>query len=234
MKALLFVPDFDSPGKKDVSGAFLPAARAFAKQYDLAPEDVIKRFAGGVPLDQRRATCSLAIRAVDAPLDVLAFFCHGWKGGLQAGFLLQHQLLLARLLAQYAKPTAHVLLYACDTARDADVDAVDDRTTGPGGDGGFADGLRDACEALGRQITVVGHATTGHCAENPFARRFAPNTGGQGGQWFIDPLHALWPLWRRSLADPRSSLRYRFWSMTTAQIEAELRGKPSNDPPLVA
>lgn len=233
MKMLIFAPDFDSPGKKDVSGAFLPGARAFARHHNAVPEDVIKRFASGVHIDQRRAQVSLAIRAVDAPLDVLAFFCHGWKNGIQAGFTLSHQLLFARLMAQHAKPNAHVLLFACDAGRDADADEVDDRSTGPGGDGGFADGLRDACEALGRSVTVLAHATTGHTVENPFARRFAPDTGGKGGDWYIDPKHTLWPLWRRALMDPRSTLRHRFYAMTTREIETELRGKPGT-PPLVA
>lgn len=222
LKMLLFVPDQNSPGKKDVAGAFLPEARAFARYHGVEPDDVISRFPTHAPLDQRRATCTLAIRQVAVALDVLAFFCHGWKAGIQAGYMRQQTLMLARLLAIYAKPDAHVLFYACDTARDADEDTSDERDAGPGGDGGFADELRDACEVLGRRVTVVGHSTSGHSSQNPFARYFAPGCGGKGGHWFVEPGSALWPLWTRALKDPRSTLRYRFWSMTPDEIAAEL------------
>lgn len=239
MKALIFVPDQDSPGKKDMSQAFLPSARALAKELGADPSDVISRFPAAAPLEQRRATCTLAIKSQTAPLDVLAFVCHGWRGGMQSGFLIGHRLLLARLLAVYAAPVADVLLYACDTGRDADDDAADDRATGPGGDGGFADGLRDACEVLNRRVTVMAHATTGHCSENPYARRFAPGTGGRGGEWYVDPKSQLWPRWVRAMKDPASTLRYRFWRMSFEEIEAELSPPPAPptppaSPPLVA
>jgi hypothetical protein len=234
MKMMVFVPDQDTAGKRDMSAAFLPEARAFVKFHGAEPDDVIKRFPAHAPVEQRRATCTLALRAAVPPLDLVAFVCHGWSAGIQAGFLKQHCLLLARILATQAKPDAHVILYACDAARDADADASDDRDKGPGGDGGFADGVRDACEALNRQVTVTAHATVGHCTQNPFARRFAPGTGGKGGDWYIEPGSAEWPLWRAALNNPRSTLRYRFWSMTRDQIAAELHGHPDQDPPLVA
>jgi len=235
MKMLVFVPDQDTPGKRDVSGAFLPEARAFARYHLAAPEDVIKRFPANAPLEQRRATCTLAIKTAAAPLDVIAFFCHGWRAGIQAGFMRQHNLLLARLLRVHAKPDAHVLFYACDTGRDEDALTADDREPGPGGDGGFADGVRDACEALGMRVTVLGHTTAGHCTENAHARYFAPGCGGKGGHWYVEPGSALWPMWRAALRDPRSNLRYRFWEMTPDEIAAELRGPAAPPPaPLVA
>lgn len=234
MRLVIFAPDQDTPGRKDMSGAFFPEARALAQFYGAKPEDVIKRFPANAPIDQRRATCTLALRAATPPLDLIAFICHGWKAGIQAGFLKQHCLLLARIIATQCASSAHVVLYACDAARDSDVDAADDRASGPGGDGGFADTLRDACEVLNRQITVTAHATLGHCTQNPYVRCFAPGTGGKGGDWYIDPRSVAWPLWSAALRDPRNTLRYRFWSMTRAEIEAELHGHPSEEPPLVA
>jgi hypothetical protein len=219
---LLFAPDQNLPNKNDALGAFLPEARAFARYHDVEPDDVIVRFPAHAPIQQRRSTCTLALRALTVELDVLAFFCHGWKAGIQAGFVRPHTLLLARLVAQYAKVDAHVLFYACDTGRDQDDDTSDDREPGPGGDGGFADELRDGLDMLGRRVTVVGHTTTGHCSQNPYARYFAPQCGGQGGRWFVEPQSAAWPLWVRALKDPRNSLRYRFWSMTPEAIAAEL------------
>lgn len=221
MKILAFVPDQDSPGKKDVTHAFLPEARAFVQHHKEAPEDSIVRFPANADMAHRRAVCSLAIKQAREPIDILAFFCHGWETGVQAGFSFPHLLPLARLVALYCKPDAYVLLYACSTAGDAD--GVDDeRLPGTGGDGGFADGLRDACEALGRRVTVVGHTTAGHCSQNPHARVFAPGRGGKGGEWVVEPGSALWPLWVAALKDPRSPLRYRYWWLSSEEIAALL------------
>lgn len=231
-RVLCFVPDANTPGKADATGAFLPEARAFARHHGVDPELVIRRFPATAPIQKRRAVCVQAFDTAYEPLDVVAFFCHGWRNGLQAGFLRPNILVLARLLALHAKIDAHVLLYACETGRDADLQTEDDREPGPGGDGGFADELRDACEALGRRITVMGHTTAGHCACNPYARYFAPECGGQGGHWFVEPESALWRKWARTLKDPRSTLRFRFPMMTPAEIGAELGGGASG--PLVA
>jgi hypothetical protein len=231
MRLLVFVPDQDSPGKKDVTHAFLPEARAFAKHHGAIPEEVIKRFPSGAPLDTRRAVTSMGIKATgQPPIDVLAFFCHGWRAGIQAGYLKQHALVLARLLSAHASPTAYVPIYGCDTAGDADP-ATADRDPGPGGDGGFADALRDACEAVGRRVTVTGHTNPGHCSYNPYARYFAPGCGGKGGHWYVEPKSALWGKWIAALKGPRNTLRYRFYWMTPAMIADELRGNAP--PPLV-
>jgi hypothetical protein len=227
---LLFVPDQDSPGKKDVTHAFLPEARAFARHHKADPDNVVHRFPANAALDQRRAVCSIALRAAK-DLEVLGFFCHGWKGGLQAGYMRAHCQTLSRIIAQVMRPTAYVALFACSAAADMDDDEVDDRSPGIGGDGGFADTLRDACEFLGRRITVAGHSTVGHCSQNPYVRYFAPDCAGKGGRWFVEPKSALWPAWCRALNDPRSTLRFRFYRMTADEVAAELTSKP---PPLVA
>lgn len=232
MRALIMIPDKNTPGKRDQSGAFLPEAQAFARHHGLDPERVIRRFPSSAPaLQQRRSACTQAIATAAQPLDVLAFFCHGWRDGLQAGYTHSSVLVLARLVALHAKRDAHVLLYACDTSRDADDDRDDDRQAGPGGDGGFADELRDACEVIGRLVTVVGHTTSGHCTWNPFLRYFAPECGGRGGHWYVEPESELWQPWVRALRDPRSTLRYRFWGMTPEEIAEELGGGAG---PLVA
>jgi hypothetical protein len=223
---LCFVPDANTPGKHDASGAFLPEARAFARFYGVDPELVVRRFPATASITMRRAACVRTFDASAHPLDLVAFFCHGWRDGLQAGFLRANVLALSRLLAIHAKPDAHVLLYACETARDGDAQIDDDSEPGPGGDGGFADELRDACEAMGRHVTVMGHTTAGHCVYNPYARFFAPGCGGQGGHWYVEPESALWRLWVRALRDPRSTLRFRFPTMTPGEIAAELGAGP--------
>ena len=232
MRMLCLVPDQNTAGKSDMSGAFLPEARAFVRHHGIEPELVIRRFPAAAAIPKRRAACVRAFDTCEQPLDLVAFFCHGWRDGLQAGFLRANVLALARLLGLHARLDAHVLLYACETGRDADAQVDDDTEPGPGGDGGFADELRDACEALGRRVTVMGHTTAGHCVLNPFARRFAPGCGGRGGEWYVEPESALWRLWVRALRDPRSTLRFRFPTMTPAQIAAELGGGAGG--PLVA
>lgn len=222
-----FVPDQNTPGKVDMTGAFLPEARAFARFHG-QPDTVVYRFPSAVPMQLRRQAVTEVIEKADQPLDVLGFWCHGWRDGIQAGFRAANILTLARLVAMHCSKTAYVLLYACDTG--SNVDDVGDTLPGPGGDGGFADELRDAAELLGRQVTVMGHTTAGHCGMNPFARRFAPGEGGKGGSWFVEPESPLWQAWVRALRDPRSTLRFRFWSMTSDEISEELGGHA----PLVA
>jgi hypothetical protein len=231
-RMLCFVPDANTPGKVDVDGAFLPEARAFARyQGVVLPDTVIRRFPAAALLQKRRAVCVQAFDTAYEPLELVAFFCHGWRDGLQAGFGKAQVLVLARLLALHAKVDAHVLLYACQTGRDGDALEADDREPGPGGDGGFADELRDTCEALGRRVTVMGHTTAGHCTWNPYARYFAPGCAGKGGHWYVEPESKLWPRWVRALRDPRSTLKFRFWGMTPGQIAEELGGGAG---PLVA
>jgi hypothetical protein len=232
LRMLCFVPAQNTTGKSDMSGAFLPEARAFARHHGLYPELVVRRFPAAAPIPKRRAACVEAFSTAQQPLDLVAFFCHGWRDGLQAGFLRANVLVLARMMGMHARLDAHVLLYACETGRDSDAETDDDSEPGPGGDGGFADELRDACEALGRRVTVAAHATAGHCSQNPYARRFAPGAGGRGGEWYVEPLSPLWRLWVRALRDPRSTLKFRFPMMTPAEIAVELGGGAGG--PLVA
>lgn len=220
MRARAFVPDQNTPGKKDATGAFHPEALAFLRHHQQSPTAMI-RFAARADFAVRRTTCTRALEAVNG-LDVLALFCHGWRDGLQAGFRLANVRPLAALLSKRMAPEAHVVLYACDAGRDADDEERDDVLGGPGGDGGFADALRDACETLGAHITVTAHATAGHCTRNPYTRFFAPGCMGRGGSWYVEPNSSLWRPWVRALQDPTSTLRYRFWQMTPEQIAAEL------------
>lgn len=230
MKLLCLVPDANTPGKKDTSGAFHPEAVALAKHLGVAPTSAVRRFPAKAGLAQRRAVCTRTIEE-QTDLEALAFFCHGWRNGLQAGYQLAHVRTLAQLIAGHMVDRAHVLLYACEAGRDADADSADDREPGPGGDGGFADELRDACESLGRHVTVMGHTTAGHCTQNPYARRFAPGCMGRGGEWYVEPRSALWGRWVRALREPGGTLRLRFWAMTTGEIADELAPKSG---PLVA
>jgi len=220
---LAFAPDADTPGRHDVSGAFLPEALQFLRLHD--PSSLpVRRFPAAGPLDERRVAVKHALREraeQGAPLlKTLAFFSHGFRTGLQCGYLSSNALKLAQLVKLYCKPGGYVVLYACDTGRDSDMDTEDDRMPGPGGEGGFADALRDACDALNCQTSVVAHATRGHCTMNPHVRIFRP--GGYGGEWYVDPGDAaLFLRWRKALHSI-STLRFRFPFMTSEAIRDEL------------
>jgi hypothetical protein len=220
---LAFVPDKDTPGKADVSGAFYPEALKFVRHHGGISADV-RRFPSTGPLEQRRAAIAKVLRENGPTLTALAFFCHGFRHGIQAGYTKSTVLSLASFVATRCTTQSHVILYACDTGRDSDEDTQDDRAPGPGGEGGFADALRDACEALNRQTTIVAHTTRGHATTNPHARFFKPGTGGVGGEWFIEPGSRWWPKWRTELYAPFSTLRFRFPFMTPEAIQHELSG----------
>ena len=146
--------------------------------------------------------------------DVLAIFGHGWETGIQCGFGLAQVGDLAGALAGAAR-APRVILYGCLTAEG----------TGPGGDGGFADALRDAlCAAGAAWAQVDAHVTAGHCCRIPYVRRFegaGVPTGGLGGAYLVTPGAALWKPWVAAL---KGDLRFRFPFLSAVAIHCELGG----------
>lgn len=206
MSILAFAPMHNTPGKRDATGAFQPEARAFVKLHGgiIALIDNHAR-----PLVQRRQVHA-AISEVGP--SVVAFFCHGWRTGIQFGIGMAHLDALAAAIsgASYG-PT--IALYCCSTG------------SGPGigGDGGFADWFRDAlCRAGADFCQIDAHTTAGHCTRNPNVRRFegmGSPTGGVGGYYIVAPKSALWSRWRAALA---GDLRLRFPMMSVGEIHREL------------
>lgn len=225
MKALVFAPLHNTPGKRDVTGAFMPEARAFCLQHGLLA-DQVKQFNNFVPMPARAVQVRQWIqREMVDSVDTVAFFAHGWKDGIQAGFRVADPAgvasaaRLAQSLADVCTRTPTVILYCCDTARDDDTDREDDTRPGPGGNGGFADKLRDQLGHFGIAATIYAHTTAGHTTWNPWVRRFDPDEVA-GGHWVVEPHSELWLRWRRAL---HGTLRFRFPFMSTAEIEHELR-----------
>lgn len=217
MNALVFCPQYDSPGKKDATGAFIPEALAFCDLHKCAAP---VRFNNMLSMAQRR-TVALAriVAAKPGTIDTLAVFSHGYKGGIQLGFTVADVDHLATALAVACAKSLTVALYCCDTARDADADAQDDIMPGPGGEGGFADALRNALRKVGVSVTIYGHASLGHCTRNPNVRVFRSGEVG-GGAWLVEPGSPHWCEWRKALQD--GTLRYRFPFMTVEAVETEL------------
>lgn len=203
--------------KSDATGAFIPEARRFALVH-AAPPPVL--FDNTLSMARRLRQVLDVIDACETPVSTLALFCHGWKDGLQVGVRNESAWRLAAALRRVADPAGlRVLLFCCHAARDDDDDELDDLEPGPGGDGGFADMLRDALRVQGVAATIYAHAARGHTTHCPYVRRFDPGEMA-GGHWVIEPTSALFPAWKRAL---RGELRFRFPFMSQLEIEAELR-----------
>lgn len=218
-RALVFAPAINSPGKRDAE-EFLREAHAFCRANGLRDEVILFDNHEGL-LERREVLLQRVHERPPASLDVLALFCHGWPTGVQLGFTGAGARGLAKSLKGVSASELTVALYCCSTGADDDGSDADERLPGPGGDGGFADRLRDELCELGVRATVYAHSTAGHCTRNPFVRVFAPDER-RGGHWLVEPHSKLWPAWVRALRSTDLRLRYPF--MSREQIEAELRG----------
>lgn len=214
MKALIFTPDRNLGDRKDYTGAFRPEARAFAALHTAPLARVVAVNVGQTATDQREQVEDAIASA--GPLELVAWFCHGFRNGLQLGHRLAHVDRLARAIAANATTSVRVALYACSTGASLG--------NGAAGDGGFADALRDAlCRAGATQCQVDAHDTAAHATRNPRVRRFRGDgspVGGTGGGWIVAPGSELWGPWRRALQ--QTDLRLRFPTMTVADVHAEL------------
>lgn len=218
-RALVLAPLYDTPGRKDASGAFQPEARKFVALNQLAA--TVALFDSNRALADRRYESARHLsRQTD--LDVVALFCHGWKDGVQAGWTTKNVGDLGDLLALACKPSAVVALYCCDTGRDADTDRKDDAQAGPGGQGGFADLLVDRLRSRGWAGRLFGHTTAGHTSTNPNVRiwgEWGSSYGWADGEWLVEPGAPIWKRWRKAM---QGDLRLTFPFQTIAQITSGL------------
>lgn len=220
---LVFAPAHNTGRKKDATHAFHPAAARFAEVHGV-PSENVHRFDNRLPL-AARASQVLDVLKGRRGLACVAFFCHGTAREIQAGFTTgarwgRHVSQLAAALAAVSNPGLIVPLYACSTASGK-------RKTAPGGDGGFADELRDAlCVAGLTRCRVDAHTTVGHTTFNPHVRRFEGDespVGGTGGRYLVEPASMLWGRWRRHLRRD-DTFRYRFPFLEVRAIVAEIAG----------
>lgn len=218
INALIFTPDRNVHAN-DWAGAFRPASLQFAHQHGV-PESQRCAIDVSQPQSEQRGHVRRKIETC-AGLEMIAFFCHGWLNGIQLGITRGYVPGLVSSIAAVANPakTFRVALYACSAGGDVDAGA-------PGGDGDFADQLRDElCLAGFGACQVDAHATRGHTSQNPHVRRFVGDgspTGGQGGSWIVAPRSVHWPVWQRALRT--GDLQYRFPLMSVADVHRELLG----------
>lgn len=216
---IAFAPKHNSPDKKDATGAFLPEARSFLEQHEV-------RSAGRLVIVDNHGTPLAMRKAQLAPLGeeaksvrCVALFCHGWRTGLQLGWTLANHATLGAAIAGAITENAAITLYACDAGRDDDRDREDDLHDGPGGEGGFADVLRDSIVRLRPDWRgwVDAHTTAAHTTKNPDVRRF--DSGG-GSAYIVSRESPRWKRWREALRE--GSLRHRFPFLTRDEVHAEL------------
>lgn len=212
---IAFAPEFNTGKKRDATGAFQPEAESFVEIHG-----------GKVVLINNRTNDESMRNTIldhlrDNDFTSVAFFCHGLGKRIQFGFDTANVEDLAEAIIDtpYSPPGPVVPLYACSTARDLMGQPV-------GGDGGFADALRDAlCIYGGRECVVDAHTTAGHATKNPYVRRFEGRgspVGGVGGSYIVQPGSLLWKRWVSALR--YTDLRFRFPFMTIGQIHTELDG----------
>lgn len=227
LQVLVFAPLHNTHDDNDVGGAFLPEAHHFCEVNGF--EDIVHQFDNTQPMPERmKQVCGWIADVKDVPAlpaEVVAFFCHGWEDGIQAGFHRSTVKALVSALKTACTVDPIIVLYACSTGDGAPVDPANHglaaNAAAPGGEGGFADALRDECLAQGLLATVFAHTVRGHCTENPMLRVFGPDTTF-GGEWVVAPHTLQWHAWVHALA--HTDLRLRFWKLSADELQAELSG----------
>lgn len=223
---LIFRPMHNSHAKRDVTGAFAPEADRYidvvgAKGSMVVAIDNRKSFE-----HRRRQVLEVFAEASEDSsfFDGVAFFCHGWKDGIQLGFRSRGMEALASSIhdiCQHSFP--EVPLYCCSTGGD-----VLTSKTSPGtGDDSFADLLRDELCRLAwvddyaSWCRVMAHETVAHTTKNPRVRFFdgmGSPIGGVGGYRPVRSGSALWSVWRRELRNQKSDFRFWMPHMDLAEI----------------
>lgn len=218
MKTLCIIPAHNTLGKKDVTGAFRPEAERFCDAHE---GSAIVTFDNRIwPLARRNEVLSALYGVSAQPPDAVAFFCHGWSTGIQAGFSRLHLAELAEAI--WLLDVDHVVLYCCSTGDGPH----DSKYAAAGtGDDSFADKLRDALCAQGAvDCRVAAHTTAGHTTRNPnviFFDGMGSSVGGVGGYMPVGRKSPLWAKWRKALRT--TDLRFRFPFMSVAEIHSELQ-----------
>lgn len=223
-RVLAFAPLHNSHGKRDATGAFIPEAHKFLNAAD-SGKIVLFDNSKAFRLRRREVLWHIAeYRENKGQLDAVAFFCHGWISGMQAGFGMRSVGRLATVLHGVAGSDFLVVpLFCCSTGDDPDDDPMSAVGTG---DGSFADKLRDElCKRGVVYNRVMGHTTVAHTTKNPcvvFFDGMGTPEGVEGGYAPVKPGTKSWGPWRRALRV--GDFRFRFPFMTAGEIHAELTG----------
>lgn len=219
-----------APASGDQCAEFQREAKAFAKHLGDAE---VHLFPVDPQMSKRRA---FVLEVLGRPrlekLRRVAFLCHGYRSGIQAGFTMDTVAELA-LALRWDGPSCIVSLYCCSTGRSSRDDGAGPHIEG---EGSFADAFRDALVFRGYEGTwMLTHRTLGHLSRNPDVRmyRVAPNILGGVEVCLRTPLSpkatkeektAALDLYRRFRSLLHSSTgRWDISAMSPTEIEAAAR-----------
>lgn len=220
---LVFTGDRNSDDKPaDYTGAFLPEALAFMKYHNIPSANHLR-------VDLSKTESTRRQRVYDfikkrnkeiGPIDGIAFFCHGLTRKIQLGIRISDLENFAYLLKSIVSPENKqftIALYCCSTGDGP----------GVGGDGGFADKLRDSlCQVGLTECSILAHSVSGHTTKNTMKRKFdgmGSPVGGVGGLSIVNPGTILWKKWKTAITT--TPFRYKIPFMTIAEIHKELDDK---------
>lgn len=161
---------------------FLPEARRFAKYLQKRGADVTLALFDVKNLRLQRRNDILR-QAYPRPYQHAAVFCHGWESGLQCGVAPTDWV---PLLAGPAP--CRLTLFACSAGEGP----------GVGGEGGYADRVREVLCAAGTIGTVLAHRTAGHATLNPTWALFASETPDDGGVHLANFADPKWRAWLKA------------------------------------
>ena len=222
-QVIAFAPSGTDPDERE----FLREARAWCAWHEAQGRGAeLVTFDPDAPELVRRRRVLDAIDAAPATLVHVAFFCHGLRGSIQAGFARPTVRLLAEALEDAgADDGTHVSLYCCSTGGES--------PNAPS----FASMLRSAMVDAGFGGGIVlAHTNAGHTTRNravrllPITRR--PTDPAGAAAWDAPLVIAPserddWRRFRAWLA-PDTVHRWRLGTMTREQVRAEVcsRGAP--------
>ena len=205
----------------DAGGAFIPEAINFNKHRTAQGDTVqVIPFKNSLPQGKRLDEFLKLIDGAN-PFDAFVYLGHGLRNGLpSAGLTQASRKRFTDLLIKKAKnkKSLYVTLFACSAA---------ETTTGqPGGEGGFADKVRDDLVDAGfTQGWIDAHSVPGHATQNSMLRRFylSKEQEASGGSWLVAPGSPEFAQWRKKLNSPwkKDPFRFNFPYMTATQVLAE-------------
>lgn len=204
-----------------MTGAFLPEALRFTElRAGEGWTSTFRQFDNTASKRARRKDVESTLRSQPQPLDLLAFFCHGFRKGLQTGHNTWNVKALVNVIAETSWNDVRIALFACDTGRDNDNDRKDDNRPGPGGESGFADKLRDHLVDLGMSGGWIdAHTVAGHTTKAPYVHHFYINEQAKdlGDDWLVTPGSPEWRAWRNKLQND-AKFRLSFPLMSQSEI----------------
>lgn len=227
-RTLVFAPEFNTKGRKDATGAFIPEAKRFCDFWELSRNNIHLINNKQNKARMREDVLDIIDDHTGILTDVV-FFCHGFKSGWQLGFRKKHvsefvDACSTKFLydGTMENPAPMVTFYSCDVARDLDKDRQNDMKQ-LGGDGGLCDEVRDElCRQGYTFCRVVGHSTAGHTDKNPYCKMFdgkGSPIGGIGGE---APVYRGHPLWKQWIAALKTDFRFEFPWLTIGEIHETL------------